>query len=76
MKGAAFTGAVMSALQNNPDVDMLMYYDARPCGMNGLFNTDFVNECLKGYYPFRMFNELYKLGNSVEVTCDCDEIYV
>ena len=75
LKGASFTAGTMCASQYTP-LDMLMYYDARPCGMNGLFNTDFVNECLKGYYPFRMFNELYKLGNSVEVTCDCYEIYV
>lgn len=75
LKGASFTAGTMCASQYT-SLDMLMYYDARPCGMNGLFNTDFVNECLKGYYPFRMFNELYKLGNCVEVTSDCDEIYV
>lgn len=44
--------------------------------MNGLFNTDFVNECLKGYYPFKMFNELYKLGESVVAESDCGDIYV
>ena len=43
-----------------------MYYDARPCGMNGMFCTDFVCECLKGYYPFVMFNTLYRLGTEVE----------
>ncbi len=66
LKGAAFIAAVMSECQKS-SVDMLMYYDARPCGMNGMFSTDFVCDCLKGYYPFRMFNELYKLGESVEV---------
>lgn len=53
---------------------MLMYYDARPCGMNGLFNTDFVCECLKGYYPFRMFNELYKLKNCIGVSVESRDI--
>ncbi len=57
-------------------LDMLMYYDARPCGMNGLFCTDFVCDCLKGYYPFRMFNELYKLGNCVCASSDDSDIYV
>ncbi len=51
-----------------------MYYDARPCGMNGMFNSDYVCDLLKGYYPFKMFNELYKLDNCAEVTCD-DHMY-
>ena len=68
LKGAAFIAATMSECQKS-SVDLLMYYDARPCGMNGMFSTDFVCDCLKGYYPFRMFNELYKLGNSVRTEC-------
>ena len=48
-------------------LDNLMYYDARPCGMNGLFCTDYIFECLKGYYPFYMFNQLYKLDTAVAV---------
>ena len=75
LKGASFTAGTM-CIEQYSSLDMLMYYDARPCGMNGLFNTDFVNECLKGYYPFRMFNELYKLKNCVQVECDSNEIYV
>lgn len=51
LKGASFITAVMCACQFVP-LDMLMYYDARPCAMNGLFCTDWVCECLKGYYPF------------------------
>jgi len=68
LMGAAFIAATMCEAQKS-SIDMLMYYDARPCGMNGMFNTDFVCECLKGYYPFRMFNELYKLGAAVSVEC-------
>ena len=74
LKGASFTAGTM-CIEQYSSLDMLMYYDARPCGMNGLFCTDFVNECLKGYYPFKMFNELYKLKNCVQVECDSDEIY-
>jgi len=66
LKGAAFIAATMSACQAQ-ELDMLMYYDARPSGMNGMFSTDFICDCLKGYYPFRMFNELYKLGRSAHV---------
>lgn len=64
IKGAAFIGATMCACQAEP-LDMLMYYDARPGGMNGMFNTDRVCETLKGYYPFFMFNKLYQAGTFV-----------
>ncbi len=73
MKGAAFIASVISASQYE-DVDLLMYYDARPGGMNGMFDTDFVCDTLKGYYPFKMFNELYKLGDCVAVEA-VDNIY-
>lgn len=71
LKGAAFIAGTMCECQQG-NVDLLMYYDARPCGMNGMFNTDFVCEKLKGYYPFYMFNVLYQLGTSAETTSDSD----
>lgn len=74
IKGAAFTASAMCACQYEK-LDHLMYYDARPCAMNGMFCTDWVCECLKGYYPFRMFNELYKLKNCVGVSSDNADIY-
>ena len=73
MKGAAFISGVMAVCQYTK-LDKLMYYDARPCGMNGMFDTDFFTP-LKGYYPFVMFNNLYKLENAVEASGDTDEIY-
>lgn len=69
MKGAAFILSTICAGQYS-SMDMLMYYDARQCGMNGMFDTEIVSETLKGYYPFKMFNELYKLGESSKITCD------
>ena len=75
LKGSSFIAANMSLCQYAP-LDMLMYYDARPCAMNGMFNTDFACECLKGYYPFRMFNVLYQLGESVEVASDDESIFL
>ena len=73
MKGAAFTAAVMLIGQENP-LDMLMYYDARPSAFNGMF--DFYTERpLKGYYPFKMFNNLYKKGAAVETMCDMGDIH-
>ncbi len=72
LKGASFVASTMMMSQYE-DVDMLMYYDARPCGMNGMFDTDRVCECLKGYYPFYMYNQLYKAGQFVPaVSTDSD----
>lgn len=74
LKGASFIASTVLASQYRP-LDMLMYYDARPCGMNGMFSTDFVCDKLKGYYPFKMFNELAKLGMSVKAQSDCDTLF-
>ncbi|MBQ7936291.1 MAG: hypothetical protein IJ333_08135 [Clostridia bacterium] len=74
LKGAAFIASHMCACQNLP-LDMLMYYDARPGGMNGMFAPYQNNVCLKGYYPFKMFNELYKLGTSIETIVQGDNLY-
>lgn len=74
MKGAAFTTACMLACQHS-SIDMLMYYDARlNTAMNGLFDL-YTYRPLKGYYPFKMFNELYKMGTSVDCVIDGNEIY-
>lgn len=75
LKGAAFTSSVMCDSQAG-SVDMLMYYDARPCGMNGMFDSDLVCDKLKGYYPFLMFNNLYKLKNNVSSVSDEETIHV
>jgi hypothetical protein len=74
LKGAAFIAAVMEACQYE-DVDMLMYYDARPCAMNGMFSTDLICNKLKGYYPFYMFNQLYRLDSAVKTVSDDDDVY-
>ena len=76
-KGASFTLATMLACQKAP-VDMLMYYDARPdTGWNGMFDLGKMGKItLTGYYPFPMFNTLYRLGNSVEALSDENNVYV
>ena len=74
-KGAAFDMACMCAAQSCADVDMLMYYDARPSEWNGLF--DFYSmEPIKGYYSFYSFANLYDMGTQVEASSDSDDIYV
>ncbi len=72
-RGAAFTAAVMTACQELR-VDMLMYYDARPCAFNGLFDF-YTYRPLKGYYPFLIFNDLYRKGTQIAVDGTEDELY-
>ena len=74
MHGAAFTSACF-ALGQASSIDMLMYYDARPCVWNGLFDY-YTYRPLKGYYPFVMFSHLYGLGNAAECGSDDGDLYV
>ncbi|MBQ8163205.1 MAG: hypothetical protein IJZ93_02415 [Clostridia bacterium] len=75
MKGAAFIAACMSAGQNNPDIDMLMYYDARPGTFNGIWDF-YTMEPLKGYYAFCIYANLYQLGTQVFNESDDENVYV
>ena len=75
MKGAAFTAACMCAAQANPTIDMLMYYDARPTAMNGLWDF-YTFRPLKGYYPFLMYSRLYALKKSVAYETASSDLYV
>ncbi|MCR5262754.1 MAG: hypothetical protein K6D94_02695 [Clostridiales bacterium] len=61
LKGSSFIAAAMCTGQSLP-LDMLMYYDARPCGMNGLFEEG-TYRCLKGYYPYLIFRDMRALGS-------------
>lgn len=76
-KGASFTLATMCAAQKS-SIDMLMYYDARPAtNWNGMFNMAQIEySTLTGYYPFPMFNVLYRLGTEVQSTTDDPAVYV
>ena len=74
LKGAAFTAACMCGFQNDTSVDMLMYYDARPSKFNGLFDY-YTNEPLKGYYPFKMFDVLYRMGEACKCEKEDSDIY-
>lgn len=73
LKGSSFIAAAMATGQALP-LDMLMYYDARPCGMNGLFAHE-TYEPLKGYYSFVMFDNLVKLGKYADCQYKSGDIY-
>ena len=72
IKGSSFLGAIMAVEQDSP-LDMLMYYDARPCGYNGLFDTDTL-ATLKGYYSVKSFSDLADLGTHIK-TEQGDDVY-
>ena len=73
LKGSSFIAAAMCASQALP-LDMLMYYDARPCGMNGLFEAETYRP-LKGYYPFVMFRDLKALGEWIPTDSGDPDVY-
>ena len=74
LKGSAFLAAVMCMSQYEA-LDNLMFYDARPGGMNCMFSTDLIFIRLKGYYPFYMFNQLYRQKTAVAVERDSADVW-
>jgi hypothetical protein len=74
LKGSAFIASTMCMAQYEA-LDNLMFYDARPCGMNSLFDTDYVFERLKGYYPFYMFNQLYTQDHATPVLRESEDVW-
>ena len=73
LKGASFIAGCMCMAQAS-DIDMLMYYDARPSNWCGLFDTDSLDP-LKPYYTFYMVKELPKLGKWVKADAKVANIY-
>ncbi len=73
IKGASFIASAMSVCQPSC-LDMLMYYDARPCKMNGMFDMDTLKP-RKPYYIFVMFKELLELGTYIKHDYDNGDIY-
>ena len=73
LKGSSFVLGAMCIGQALP-LDMLMYYDARPCGMNGLFAAD-TYKPLKPYYSFLAFRELAALGTQIPSEYEVNSIY-
>lgn len=65
LKGASFNATLMAVSQTTGLLDMLMYYDARPCGMNGMFDQVGYKK-LKTYYTISAFSHLNDLGTQAE----------
>jgi hypothetical protein len=54
---------------------MLMYYDARPNGMNGLFSHDVSLKPLKTYHVYSAFADLRELGSCAYTEVDGEDLY-
>lgn len=74
IKGAAFASACMIHCQNGGAVDMMMYYDARPTGFNGLFDM-YTYKPLKGFFAFLTYAKLARLQNHVLTESDDCDVY-
>ena len=74
LKGSAFTLSAMCASQKSDIIDMIMYYDARPCVFNGLWDM-YTLRPFKGYYPFYWYGMFYDCEAEVRSECDPEDIY-
>ena len=72
-RGLSFIASCMCAGQAS-DIDMMMYYDARPGGWCGIF-SDVDLSPTKPYYAFYYFKELPKLGDYIDAECSVENIY-
>ena len=73
LKGAAFMMACICAAQHS-SIDMLMYYDTRPSGFNGVF--DFYSyQPLKGYYPMYWYGMFYDGYKEIPAETQPENIY-
>ncbi len=73
LKGSSFVAGAMACGQASK-IDHMMYYDARPCSWNGMFDTTFLTP-LKGYYPFKMYGEMYRMGTQIETVSDDEHVF-
>ena len=73
IKGAAFMMACISVGQKS-SLDMMMYYDTRPCVFNGAFDF-YTLRPLKGYYPLYWYGMFYDMKNEVRCIEETDDIY-
>ena len=72
---AAVTCGMLLAFQNTP-LDSAMFYDARfGTSVYGSMFHPLTAEPFATYYAFKAFNELYRLGEQVEVSLDGEGLY-
>ncbi len=74
MEGAAMASALLCEAQELP-INIMTYYDARPCGFCGLFKA-YTYEKYKTCYAFTLFNKVYGEKHRIKAESDDRDIYV
>ena len=75
LRGASFIAACMCEGQNEPSIDMMMYYEVSPTTMNGIFDF-YTCKPIKGYWALYGFSDLCELGTHVKAASDDPDVYV
>lgn len=73
IKGGMFLLACICAAQDSP-IDMLMYYDTRPSGFNGVFDY-YSYAPLKGYYAMYWYGMFYDMAKEIPSANKIENIY-
>ena len=85
-RGACYYAAMLCAMQSETDIAGAAYFEATPVKeFCGIFNVREMRvsirngatmEPTKGFYAFKSFNFLYRMGEEVPVCCDNESIHV
>ncbi len=73
IKGGMFLLSCICAAQDSP-IDMLMYYDTRPSGFNGVFDY-YSYAPLKGYYAMYWYGKFYDMAREIPSANKIENIY-
>lgn len=73
IKGGMFLLACICAAQDSP-IDILMYYDTRPSGFNGVFDY-YSYAPLKGYYAMYWYGMFYDMAKEIPSANKIENIY-
>ena len=73
IKGGMFLLSCICAAQDSP-IDMLMYYDTRPSGFNGVFDY-YSYAPLKGYYAMYWYGMFYDMAKEIPSANKIENIY-
>ena len=85
-RGACYYAAMLCAMHSETDIAGAAYFEATPVKeFCGIFNVREMRvsirngatmEPTKGFYAFKSFNSLYRMGEEVAVCCDNESIHV
>ena len=84
-RGACYYAAMLCAMQSMTDLSGAAYFEATPIKeFCGIFNIKEMRVSLrhgatmeptKGFYAFKSFHALYRMGEEAELACDNPDIY-